>query len=250
MTDWIVPANPFKYDARSAFANLQRLHWNLGRVRSIENGDHVFIYESKTTKKIILRAKVVNNYVTTNYIDDSAYILSDQKLSRLGPWMELEFEFEIFADLSLSKLKSQGLKGSMQGMRRMPTQISSYINGILDSQSNESNLNTSFSDGKKIKIYTTKYERNLKNRAAAIKYHGLSCEVCGFNFSNVYGDLGEDFIEVHHLRPVSTLEVPKNIDPVEDLAVLCSNCHRMIHRKISGRTTILSIQELKDRIVL
>ena len=72
----------------------------------------------------------MNNYVTTNYIDDSAYILSDQKLSRLGPWMELEFEFEIFADLSLSKLKSQGLKGSMQGMRRMPTQISSYINGI------------------------------------------------------------------------------------------------------------------------
>jgi hypothetical protein len=46
------------------------------------------------------------------------------------------------------------------------------------------------------------------------------------------GEIGRDFIEAHHLRPIATLEegVPVKYDVAADFAVLCSNCHRMIHR--------------------
>ena len=47
----------------------------------------------------------------------------------------------------------------------------------------------------------------------------------------MYGEIGEGFIEAHHLKPLHTLTGEKvALDPVKDFAVLCSNCHKMIHR--------------------
>lgn len=63
------------------------------------------------------------------------------------------------------------------------------------------------------------------------KQHGkLYCEVCGFNFEETYGKLGEDFIEGHHTIPVSKIPEGYKTKP-EDIVLLCSNCHKMIHRK-------------------
>lgn len=97
-------------------------------------------------------------------------------------------------------------------------------------------------EGSKIRVEVNKYERNPINRAACISYHGPICKVCGFDFGKIYGDLGMDFIEVHHLIPVSQMGGAYRIDPIHDLAPVCSNCHSMIHR----RNPPLSIQELKD----
>ena len=60
--------------------------------------------------------------------------------------------------------------------------------------------------------------------------HGdLHCEICGFSFAQVYGDIGEGFIEAHHKKPLNQLE-PGEETQTSDLVMLCSNCHRMIHR--------------------
>lgn len=67
----------------------------------------------------------------------------------------------------------------------------------------------------------------------------LCCEVCGFDFSATYGALGEGFCEVHHLVPLSASSAPVTTT-LDDLAVLCSNCHRIIHRS----TPMLSVEEL------
>ena len=67
----------------------------------------------------------------------------------------------------------------------------------------------------------------------------LSCECCGFDFEKVFGALGEGFCEVHHIKPIGgrTQNEPTRIG---DLAVVCSNCHRMLHRKPA-----LTIQKLR-----
>jgi 5-methylcytosine-specific restriction protein A len=51
---------------------------------------------------------------------------------------------------------------------------------------------------------------------------------CGFNFAARYGERGSGFIECHHTKPVSALR-PGEKTRLEDLALLCANCHRMIH---------------------
>jgi len=76
-------------------------------------------------------------------------------------------------------------------------------------------------------------ERDAKitRRAKALRLETsgrLECEVCGFDFSVVYGKAGHGFIEAHHRKPVSTLDGVKKTK-IEDIALVCSNCHRMLH---------------------
>jgi hypothetical protein len=66
----------------------------------------------------------------------------------------------------------------------------------------------------------------------AMQHDGrLRCACCKFDFEQVYGSLGKDFIEAHHTKPLSTLHADGELTRVEDLALVCSNCHRMLHRR-------------------
>jgi 5-methylcytosine-specific restriction protein A len=69
-----------------------------------------------------------------------------------------------------------------------------------------------------------------RKKAAILKAGGrLACQVCGFDFGEQYGELGEDFIECHHVVPLAVSgETTTRLD---DLALLCSNCHRMVHHR-------------------
>lgn len=98
-------------------------------------------------------------------------------------------------------------------------------------------------EGKKKVYYTTKYERDSKNREAAVRMHGTKCMICGFDFEVAYGELGRGFIEVHHIKPLSELKEEVVIDPEKDLICVCSNCHRMLHR---FKKYIISVEELKQ----
>jgi 5-methylcytosine-specific restriction protein A len=71
----------------------------------------------------------------------------------------------------------------------------------------------------------------------------LECEVCGFDFQSFYGELGEGFCEAHHLQPLSKMDGEVNTT-LEDLAIVCSNCHRILHRN----NPMLTISQLRKAI--
>ena len=100
-------------------------------------------------------------------------------------------------------------------------------------------------EGKKKSYWTTKYERDPNNRRETIKLMGTKCVVCGFDFEETYGERGKDFIEVHHTKPLYELKDEVKLTPGIDLVCVCSNCHRMIHRK---KDNVLSVEELKSII--
>ncbi|HGM3947651.1 HNH endonuclease [Clostridioides difficile] len=92
-----------------------------------------------------------------------------------------------------------------------------------------------FPEGKKKLRTHICRERNYKVIKEAKKrykdnYGKIICEVCDFDFEEVYGDIGSDFIEGHHIVPVSELE-EGSTTRVEDICLVCSNCHKMLHRK-------------------
>jgi 5-methylcytosine-specific restriction protein A len=95
--------------------------------------------------------------------------------------------------------------------------------------------------------YHRKIERNRTAAQQAKKFHGTRCQTCGLEFEERYGALGKGYIEAHHLRPIAMLEegLPVKYDLAADFAVLCSNCHRMIHR-FSDPSDILSFKKLID----
>ena len=91
-----------------------------------------------------------------------------------------------------------------------------------------------FPEGKTIERKHKSYERNTKAIKAAkekaLKSGKLHCEICEFDFYKTYGELGAGFIECHHILPL--YEYNENrITKIDDLVLVCSNCHRMLHKK-------------------
>lgn len=100
-----------------------------------------------------------------------------------------------------------------------------------------------YPEGARTLIYVDTVERSRRARTACIRHHGLDCAACGFNFERAYGKIGERFIHVHHLTPVSEMHGEREVDPVHDLAPVCANCHAMIHQ-VSPPLRIEVLREL------
>jgi hypothetical protein len=93
------------------------------------------------------------------------------------------------------------------------------------------------------------YERDnsairRKKKDVFDKHMALKCEVGDFDFAEVYGELGDQFAECHHTKPVAKMKAGEKTKQ-SDLSIVCANCHRMLHR---GRD-LLSIEGLKAVLV-
>ena len=110
-------------------------------------------------------------------------------------------------------------------------------------------------EGRIIRVTTNKRIRSQRLREAAIdhysdRYGRISCAVCGFTFEDVYGPLGQGFIEIHHERPVCQYS-NEGFEDFLSVAVsfvkpVCSNCHRMLHRDKNHPLTIQELQAIVD----
>jgi len=105
-----------------------------------------------------------------------------------------------------------------------------------------------FPEGKEKMKQHAERERNPKlakcAKARQRKELGKNiCQACKFDFGYRYGDVGKDYVEAHHTIPVSELK-PGDKTRLSDIALVCSNCHRMLHRKRPW----LSMSQLKDLI--
>jgi 5-methylcytosine-specific restriction protein A len=90
-------------------------------------------------------------------------------------------------------------------------------------------LESEYYEGEKRERTIQYYERDPKARQACIDAHGYTCKSCGFNFEETYGELGKNYIQVHHIVPLYKIGKRYKVDPINDLVPLCANCHVMIH---------------------
>lgn len=101
-------------------------------------------------------------------------------------------------------------------------------------------------EGRKKLVMHLKCERSpglvSAKKAAVIAAGGtLACEACAFKFEDQYGELGKTYCEVHHLKPLAGNQL--QVTTLDDLAILCSNCHRMIHRT----SPMLSVEMFREK---
>jgi putative restriction endonuclease len=95
---------------------------------------------------------------------------------------------------------------------------------------------TEFKEGSTIRVTVNRYERNSEARRLCIAEYGTDCTICGFNFSAAFGPMGDGFIHVHHVKPLSEINGEYSIDPLADLRPVCPNCHAMLHRRVPAYT--------------
>ena len=99
-------------------------------------------------------------------------------------------------------------------------------------------------EGSKKQIMVNAYERSSKARKECIEEYGYKCTICKFDFETTYGEIGKNFIHVHHLKPLSEIDGKYKINPIIDLRPVCPNCHVMLHK----RKPAYSIEEIKKLV--
>lgn len=95
-------------------------------------------------------------------------------------------------------------------------------------------------EGELKELHVSVHERNVELRRKCIEQYRtlrdgkVICEACEMSFGERYGKIGDGYIEVHHLRPISQSDGAHVVDPKTDLVPLCANCHAMIHRLMAA----------------
>lgn len=99
-------------------------------------------------------------------------------------------------------------------------------------------------EGERVRREAEVIKRNRAIVLVAKALYGPVCRGCGFDFGKVYGSIGNGFIEAHHVNPLSARDGISEPTSVKDFAMLCSNCHRMVHTSIP----CLTVEQLRSAI--
>ena len=255
MRYWIIPYNRAFYRLDELFEKLDEVVWR--NFNKIEIGDIAFMYSSSPVQRLtyVMRVIAVGKNAIDKY-DDTQYQgkeYTPASSNNTRPIL-LKLEQRLSEDLRLSfdDLRNQGLTSYLQGKTTVDGELLEYIQ---DEINRETTLEASpdfitdistLPEGAVMQVTINKYERNRSARERCIAAKGCKCTVCGIDFGQVYGEVGQGFIHVHHIVPLASIGKSYQLNPEKDLVPVCPNCHAMLHRPINGKT--LSIEELRSRI--
>lgn len=229
--------------------------WTVSAHRKIQPGDRAFLMRLGKEPKGIMAAGYVDTppFLSKHWIEDKLVhrVMIDFE-SIINPEKEQLLSLDILNQGNLEKVtwtpQSSGVEINSDVVDELEAVWFDFLTNrgigqksFIETERNEQLV---YTEGMSNQVLVTKYERNRYARKTCINYHGLSCSVCKFNFEKRYGELGKDFIHVHHLRRVADIGTEYIVDPIKDLRPVCPNCHAMIHKRKDPYT----IDELKDII--
>ncbi len=251
MKYWIVPSNDNTFRIGDAIkAQDGMADW---RTDKFSVGDIVFIYKTVPEKRIHYKMEVVKVKMIFDEAFEQEPYWTDKDLYYSGiTSFYARFKLiEEYTDdiLSLHHLHEHGYEGTPRSVRECRDE------GLLEFllhphlMVNEDVYDVDYPEdddklyeGALVKVMANKYERNQKARRECVAKKGYHCLVCGRDFEATYGEIGKNFIHVHHLTPISSIGKEYELNVDTDLAPVCPNCHYMLHRKDPPYT----IEELKE----
>jgi len=237
--------------------NLHGKCWLTWRCKnnSVREGDRAFLVKIGKNPKGIIGSGIVTT-IPIGYVDEkdqNKYYIQIQFTTLIDWRKENILTIE---DLKINeRLAKQNWTPQASGISIRPElveELETTWSNFLVAQNikytpailKESEIQTIFTEGTAKEVKLTRYERDKNARSECIKYYGYACSICSFDFEKHYGQIGKNFIHVHHLTEIASIGKKHQIDPIKDLRPVCPNCHAMIH----SRKPALSIEELKKHI--
>lgn len=210
-------------------SNGSKLYLSLNQARFEVKEEFGNLYKEVLTSRAEVARGLLRNFLTESLYEG---------------FLDLESEDDLPVGYSVGNILSVEYKsGSLPSDEVIVSDIHkilalyrSYIalrSGNIDSDIEDIPEEISTGEEKKKYRWHRRTERNQKLSKDAKKFHGYVCQVCKFDFEKQYGELGSKYVEAHHITPMAELikELePVVLDPKTDFVVVCSNCHRMLHR--------------------
>ncbi|HEY3316592.1 MAG TPA: HNH endonuclease [Bacillota bacterium] len=248
MSTWIFQGRPDIFMIDTYLRDRRNIWWRATQPRcrkEIRPDDQIFIWRSDGKKRssggIVARARVMG---PPELVADDA-----PELRIGGEWKEVDYRVplevtEVRPDTSMIKrifLLQHPILKTLR-IHRMRTETNylvspehaSALERLWMEAVDGCDLDDErFPEGKESFRAHRIVERNPRLAQAAKEqgidpYGNLRCQVCGFSFRDRYGPVGDGFIEAHHTLPVSEVPGPHEVS-INDIALVCSNCHRMLH---------------------
>ena len=234
-------------------------NWSCGVTKSLYPGDRFFLVKLGRSPKGIIGS----GYVTSKVMQKPHFIQSRAERGETQNCVDIVFEvlsgnpiiseheLDLKSQIRLEELKWINWFPQSSGIT-IPDSIVGALEGIwrertnrgADLDSRQLLTDVLYLEGKRLLKEYSYTERNYKARNKCIEIYGYTCYVCGFNFKKKYGDLGKDYIHVHHRKPLSQNAKEHTVNPESDLVPICPNCHAMIHRNF----TMLDVDDLKKKV--
>ena len=240
---WI-ELKPIGYSKSNAFTIRATIGWRHVEVLFIPgsfSGELLKIMRNSSNESRNLFVSILNysqedGATVSLKIDNKSFDFKDDAFWGVE-WLNLTFGFRV-GQLNLSddhEIDAQDI------VRNWISRMTAAVISLMPMEGHEHD-NEKYPEGASVTVQVNRYERDPRNRAAALSIHGYACKGCGLVMSDLYGDIATGFIEVHHIKPVSVMGDNYLIDPVKDLLPLCPNCHSIVHRRKPPYT----LNELKE----
>lgn len=219
-----------------------RIDWSCGRTKNIDIGDRVFL---------LRQGKEPRGILASGFIVRAPYEATNWRLDGDSSALYVDVEFDIVLDPEANGvLPTTELREGVLGKVHWSTQRSGifvpdecaqaleeaweYFLDLDDVEllivnHEEIEDSTEYIEGATVSRHVNAYERNVKARQACIDHFGTNCSVCGFSFGGFFGEQVEEYIQVHHIVPLSEIQQEYVVDPLTDLRPVCCNCHAMLH---------------------
>lgn len=223
-----------------------RLRWSVGRNMHVQKRDRVFLLRQGVDRPGIIGAgRVIKGSYRDKHWDpkrlaQEALFTQVRMDSLLNPEQDriLRRESLDFGPPRLWSSQSSGTTIPSETAAELERRWTAHLRKIRRAPlllPEEIQDDAGFPEGGKRSVVVNQYERDPRNRAACIAIYGHKCSVCGFDFGQTYGELGRNFIHVHHIISLANRSGQRRkINPRKDLRPVCPNCHAMLH--IGGAT--------------
>lgn len=244
--------------AENGFSEMQ---WSTGVTKKIKAGDRVFVMKLGSEPRGIVASgwatsdvQQSNRYKNTSkkalYIEGQfdtildpnnvfpIEFLQNNDIYKKVHWTPQASGMSIPDDVA-EKLENDWAKFLNQPISVPTIRYADEIEGVK-----------SFYEGAVKQVKVNVYERDKGARVICIKRFGAICSVCEFDFGKKFGKIGEGFIHVHHLKPLSEIRKGYKLDPIKDLRPVCPNCHAMIHQRKPEPYTIEELKVIIKRAVV
>lgn len=276
METYIRPANGKYYDHMGSFNARGFIDWRQDSKYTYHVGDVVYIYNSKNSnppKRLRYKTIITKTDMSPKEIVDDKEFWKDLSEYEKGLKEKRFYRLRLVKiideeKLDYDSLRAHGLTTNLPGSYRVNDTLLAYIDSVLgeDDESEsiienevidsdeeaqvfpETDMPEDAYEGAKKQVLVNKYERSEEARKKCIEYHGCKCAVCGMDFGEVYGEIGEGFIHVHHRVPLSEIDKEYKVNYKKDLIPVCPNCHAMLHRTNDGKT--MTVEELQLTMAL